>query len=344
VSRWWGVIAFVIGLLGLIVAAGLDWIEAARAYFWAFLSVSALPLGSLAWLMIYHLTGGRWGRAIAPLARPAALTIPLLVLFFLPLGLVLPELYAWARPEVIANDHLWSHRSSYLNPAMFWLRSVGAILVWSYLAWKMQAWTSTPLVQKTASWGLVAHLAFTGLLSVDWSLSLEHHFFSTIFGLLVMVLQTLTAFSFLTALSTVGKLDQGVSYDLGGLLLAQVMLTGYLNFSQVVIIWSGNLPHPASWLEPRVWGAWAPLAIGLLLVHLFLPFLLLMWGGIKRRTRVLGRIAALTACLGPVQFFWLVVPSFHPDRVPFHGAYPAALLTLAGAWWFVFTLRWKRVS
>ena len=306
-----------------------------QIYLWAFVWSASLPLGSLALLMIYHTTGGRWGEPIMESAKRVAACTPVLILLFLPLGLGLSQLYPWAQPAPGAAEPLWQHRSFYMNATGFWLRSMGALLIWSYLAWRLQSRVSTPALQKTASVGLALHLFLTGMVSVDWVMSLELHFSSTVFGLLVMVLQVVTAFSLLITVACHKKRrlpKTGPFYDLGGLLLAQVMLVGYLSFSQLVIIWSGNLPHEIGWLEPRVWGAWKWMAIGLLIVQLFLPFLCLMWGGMKRNQGNLGLVSGVIVLLSPFHFFWLVTPSFHPDRIPPNPGYLGGALVVALLW------------
>lgn len=331
------VVVAAIGLLGFLLTAQGDPKEAARCYLWSYAWATCLPLGSLAFLMIYHTTGGKWSEPVLSLARGAAATTPFLILLFLPLGLAAPHLYPWAQPEIVAAEPLWQHRSAYMNLTGFWLRSLGALLIWSYLAWRMQQKVSTPKLQTTASVGLALHLFLTGIVTVDWLMSLNLHFASTIYGMLIMVLQAATAFALLTAVAcwkeaSHPSFDSDCFYDLGGLLLAQVMLVGYLSFSQLVIIWSGNLPHEIGWLHPRVWGSWKWIALALLLVQLFFPFLCLIWGGLKRRVRVLGGVAAVVVALSPLHFFWLIMPTFHPHEVPFQPGTACLGLMIAGFW------------
>ena len=326
-----------IGLISFLLVASGDPLEAARSYLWAYIWATCLPLGSLAFLMIYHTTGGRWSEPVMSLARQTAATTPFLILLFLPLGLAAPHLYPWAQPEIVAAEPVWQHRAAYMNLTGFWWRSLGALVIWSYLAWRMQQKTSTPKLQTTASVGLALHLFLTGMVSVDWLLSLNLHFASTIYGFLITVLQASTAFALLTAAAcwreaSHPRFNSDCFYDLGGLLLAQVMLVGYLSFSQLVIIWSGNLPHEIGWLQSRVWGSWKWMALALLLVQLFFPFLCLIWGGLKRRVRVLGSVAALVAALSPVHFFWLIIPTFHPHEIPFHLGTACLGIMVAGLW------------
>jgi hypothetical protein len=341
-GRLVGGLLAVLGWAGLLVCAGGDRSEAARGYLTAFVWLSGLPLGALAFLMMQHATGGRWGRRLGPLLRAAAATTPFLIALFLPLLLALPQIYPWARPEEVAHSRLWLHRAGYMNPAGFAIRGLAALLLWSYLAWRLQTRMSTPRLQKMACVGLALHLFLTGLLSVDWMMSLDESFRSSVYGLIFMVLQGLSAFSLLTALACATGPGGGDLYDLGGLLLAQVMLLGYLSFSQIVVIWAGNLAEEAPWLETRVFGAWSPLGLGLLLIQLFLPFLLLSWGAIKRAPSRLGAISAAVALLCPLDALWLVAPSFHPGAMVVTPAFLLALLALGGSWWVPFSALWSR--
>lgn len=308
------------------------------AYLWAFVWGSALPLGSLAFLMIHHVTGGRWSEPLAPYARRASAATPALILLFLPIAFQLTTLYPWASPDTLASEPLWQHRAAYMNPTGFTLRSLAALFVWSFLSWKMQDTQSTPGLQKTASVGLALHMFLTGMVSVDWLMSLELHFSSTVYGLLLMLLQAFTAFALLTAASCLRPAqkaeepDSGSFYDLGGLMLAQVMLVGYLSFSQIVIMWSGDMPGEIGWVLPRMWGAWKWWGLGLLVFQLFMPFLCLVWGSIKRDRRSLAAVTSTVVLLSPVHFYWLIVPSFYPDRVVVLWPCLVGLVVVAALW------------
>lgn len=326
-----------LGWAGLAWSASLDSTEAARAYLVAFQWLAAFPLGALAFLMIGHVTGGRWQEAMGPSLRAAAGTTPLLILAFLPLLLVLPRLFPWADPAQATASSLWQHRAIYCNPTGWALRGLGALLLWSYLAWRMQSWPSTESVQKVACLGLVAHLFLTGVIALDWTGSLDPHFRSSIFGLVVMLAQTLTAFALLTVLLCRNPAaDSKILYAAGCLLLAVVMLATYLEMSQLVIFWMGNSPEETGWLARRAFEGWSPLAVALLLGQRLVPFLLLIWGPIKKSARGLLAVALLISVLSPLYFAWLVLPSFHRATITMPAALPAALAALGASWWLGF--------
>lgn len=265
-----------------------------RLYLAAYLFFLSLPLGSISFLKLHSLTGGRWG-ALRPDAERLARATPLCALFFLPVALGLEGLYPWMHP---GHDPQLLHRAALFTPAWFWGRAALYFLGWSLLAW----WPSRPAA------GLVLHLALTSLMAVDWVMSLDPHFASSIFGLQVTVLQAVLALAFLTLRQALRRADPGVLYDLGGMLLAAVMLNAYMGFSQLVIVWAGDLSSQDPYYLQRLWGPWGAVAGAIFLAGLLAPFLCLMWGGLKRDPRRLGPVAGLVLAMGMVEWLWLVVP------------------------------------
>ncbi len=331
----WPILAAV-GWLWMAFAAYGDPTGAARAYLPAFQWVLALPVGSLAFLMIHHATGGAWGRLLGPALRAGAMTMPVMILLALPLLGTLPSVYPWARPEEVAATPLWQHREAYLNPLAYTARLILALLIWSGLARAMRSERPNPALQHGACAGLVFHLAVTGLLAMDSIGSLEAHFRSSLFGLVVMVLQAISAFSLLTLWACLRYPRDARLKDLGGLLMAQVMLVGYLQLSQFLIIWSGNLPEETGWLATRAFGPWGGLAVALVALQFVLPFVLLGWGQLSQGGGRLSLISGLLLVMSAAQFLWLIVPSFSPEQFAFSPAHPAAFLALACTWATVF--------
>lgn len=332
----WPILAAV-GWLWMAFAVRWDAAGTAQAYLPAFQWVCSLPVGALAFLMIHHATGGGWGRVLAPALRAAAATMPLMLLLSLPVLGTLPSLYEWARPEEVASTPLWQHRSVYLNPMAYTVRLVLALLVWSGLARAMRPWRPSPTLQQAACAGLVFHLAVTGVLAMDAIGSLEAHFRSSLFGLVVMVLQALSACSVLTLWACWNRREDKALKDLGALLMAQVMLVAYLQLSQFLIIWSGNLPEETGWLATRAFGQWGAMAVGLVLLQFVCPFLVLGWGQLRKDGGRLALVAGLLSVMGPVQFLWLIVPSYHPDQMVLHPSHVAAFLAVGATWATLFS-------
>jgi hypothetical protein len=178
--------------------------------------------------------------------------------------------------------------------------------------------------------------------SIDWLMSLEAHWYSTIYGVHFLGGHVLAAFAFAILLavrlraSDTGALQQGQLLDLGNLLLAFVMLWAYFSYSQWIVIWSGNLPEEISWYLRRNRGGWQWLITALILFHFFVPFALLLVRAFKRRGAVLCAIAAAILFMRLLDIFWYTAPAFHPGSFYLHWMDIAAPIGLGGIWLAVF--------
>jgi hypothetical protein len=185
--------------------------------------------------------------------------------------------------------------------------------------------------------------------SIDWVMSLEPRWFSTIYGMIFMVTQALAAMSIVTIavilLSTQkplsGLVSRRVLNDYGNLLLTFTMLWAYLSFSQYLIIWSGNLQEEIPWYVSRASGGWAWVAIALIVFHFAVPFLLLLSRFVTRRTLWLGAVAAIQIVMSVIDIFWLTVPAYERSGPQFHWMDWAAILGIGGVWIWRFTASLK---
>jgi hypothetical protein len=330
-----------------------------RSYLLAYLFWLGIPLGCLAILMLHHLVGGAWGAVIRRLLEAGTRTLPLLALLFVPLLFGVHELYIWARPEVVANDPLLQRKSLYLNIPFFTLRAAFYFVVWLAVSYLFNAWSlaqdqtgAAPFERRMrllSGPGLVLYVLTATFASVDWVMSLEPHWFSTIYGILVIVGQLLATLAFavivVALLAGVPPLSEVISpahfHDLGNLLLAFVMGWAYMAISQFLIIWAGNLPEEITWYLPRMRGGWEWVGLALILFYFALPFLLLLSRGIKQRAQLLAWAAAAILCMHVVDVFWLVVPAFQPARFAVHWMDVVALAGVGGIWTAVFVWQLK---
>jgi len=185
---------------------------------------------------------------------------------------------------------------------------------------------------------------------VDWVMSLEPHWFSTMYGLLFMVTSGLAGMSFavivLRRLSDREPLKDCVEpkrfLDMGNLMLAMVLLWTYMSFSQLLIVWSGNLKNEIPWYKERAFGGWAPVAAFLLIFHFFFPFFLLLQRGVKRRLHALSMVAALLFVLTLVDIYWIVVPSYEVSAPRVHALDLLAIIGVGGVWLSVFLWQLKK--
>jgi hypothetical protein len=321
-----------------------------RAYLSAYIFWIGIPVGCLALLMLHHLVGGRWGFMIQRVLEAAIQTLPLMALLFIPLLFGLADLYSWARAEVVAADPVLQQKAGYLNIPFFVARTASYFAVWILLGRVLVSWSLqqdhtgdgalTPRLQKLSGPGLVLYGLTVSFAAIDWMMSLEPKWYSTIFGMIFMVSFGLAALA-LAILATrfleaEKPLAQVVSpdrwHDLGNLLLALVMFWAYLNFSQFLLIWSENLAEEIPWYLHRIGGGWEWIAIVLILFQFALPFVLLLARNTKRDSHILAAVAAAILFVHWLDIIWMVAPSFYPARFHIHWLDIAALLGIGALW------------
>lgn len=318
-----GAIALIAGIVGGIAHPSIFF----RGYLAGFLFCVGLCVGSLAVLMLQYLTGGVWGIVIRRQLEAATRTLPIVALMVVPILLALPVIYPWARPETVAADPLIQHKSIYLNVPFMIARSVIYFVAWiavaMFLTRKAREYETsdspeTALRLRKVSGGGLVVLALTITFSaVDWGMSLDPHWFSTMYGLAFVVEHMLSAFAFavviLVTLSGTRPLSDVLLpshlRDLGNLLLAFVMLWAYLNFSQFLLIWYANLREEVTFYIPRMEGFWGWISALLIVFHFFLPFFMLLMRAIKDRPSTLRFVAGLILVMHLFSLLWLVVPS-----------------------------------
>ncbi|HSL24107.1 MAG TPA: hypothetical protein VK886_21415 [Vicinamibacterales bacterium] len=349
----------VIGVAGVLLGATPD--QFFRSYLIGFMFCLGIALGSLAIAMLHHLTGGGWGMVSRRTLEAAARTLPLLALYFLPIAIFgMRPLYLWARPDAVAADAILQAKTPYLNLAFFFARAAFYFIVWILLALTLTRWSREqdeaglrPIGTErkfrfVSAAGLLLYAMTITFASIDWVMSLDPHWFSTIFGILFMGGQGLSALAFvIIVLATVHDLPPlaGVIrplhfHDLGKLMFAFVMLWAYFSFSQFLIIWSGNLPEEIPWYLERMRGVWGYLAVALVLLQFAAPFLLLLSRDIKRNPRLLRNVAVVVLAMRFFDLLWLIKPG--AEGLSLHWMDLVVPAGLFGLWLFVFVGQVRR--
>jgi hypothetical protein len=362
--------ALVVGAVGLLAGlAGAFLVsmeQFVRSWLIGFIFVLGLSLGSLALVMLQHLSGGQWGLVGRRVWEAASRNMPLLALLFIPIALGLDKLFIWAQPEVVRNDAILQAKAPYLNVPFFLTRAVIYFTFWIVTAWLLNKWSGaqdrgemgtiagdTVRFRTVSAPGLLIFVITMSFASVDWMMSLEPHWFSTIYGLTTVASQALSALALAIAVLSIAGSAPPFStfvsprhfHDLGKLLLAFVMLWAYLNFSQFLIIWSGNLPEEIPWYINRFRGGWQYVALLLVVGHFALPFMLLLSRDLKRNSRTLANIAMAVIVMRLVDLIWLIAPAFSHGadagteaaaHFPIHWMDVAIPVGLAGLWLFLF--------
>ena len=329
--RQWRGRAVVVGAVGLLLTVLGAFIgpngQFFRSYLWSYVFLVGLGLGSMAWLMLQYLTGGAWGVVIRRPAEAAARTLPLLALMFIPIVIGIPSLYRWSHADFAAADEVLKHKQTYLNVPFFLIRAAVYFGVWILISVLLNRWSAEEDRGNRSVHSRMAAISGPGLvfwgfsitfMAVDWVLSLDPHWFSTMFGMLFMAGQGLSAMAFLITLMVLFSFREPMSrvltprhlHDLGKLLLALVMVWAYFSFSQFLIIWAGNLPDEIPWYLERLRGGWQFVGLGLVVGHFALPFALLLSRDLKRNFKLLASIAIFILFMRLVDIYWLVAPDF----------------------------------
>ncbi len=345
--------AFALGALGallLVLGFSRERERFFQAYLVAYLFWLAPALGSLALAMLHNMTGGAWGFAVRRLLEASTRTLPWMALLFLPIALGVHELYEWSHPEAVAADEVLAHKSPYLNVPFFLARAAAYFVVWSFLALYLARLTerydrklsirALRRLKIASGGGLVAYVLTMSFASFDWAMSLEPHWFSTIYGVQFVVGQVLSTLCLAVVVaSRIARHEPfsrwfapGHFHDLGNLTLAFVMLWAYLSLSQFLIIWSGDLPEENPWYLRRLGHSWQALALLLVLLHFAAPFVILLVRRSKESARVLATLAAALFLVRFADYYWLLAPAFREGEFAPGWLDLAAPLALGGLW------------
>jgi len=348
-------LAGIIGLACCLLAALISPAHALRAYLVAFNFWLGIALGCLVLLMLQHLTGGIWGLVLRRVFEAATRTLGLLALLFVPLLLGLPRLYEWVDstdPHLVEKD--W-----YLNVPFFIARAAAYFVIWLVIAFFLNQWSAAqdqgPFNSRRfrllSGPGLVLYGGTITFASIDWVMSLEPHWYSTMFPVLYAAAQILQGMAFSVALLVyIGSqpaiealLGPTQRRDLGNLLLAFVMMWAYLSFSQFLLIWSENLPEEIPWYLRRTRGGWQWLALLLIVFQFALPFVLLLSREIKENPRRLAAVALLVLAMRYLDLFWWIEPAFEDGVSIYILVHVAAMIGLGGIWiWYFLNQLAKR--
>jgi len=343
-------LALVAGLIALAVAAALAFAAGAAtqarwfvephrlafSYLTALLFVTTIGVGSLAWLMLYHLTGAVWSVALRRLLENLTRPLPWLVLLFIPIAMNLGLLYPWADSSKVTADPELARKTVWLNPIFFVVRMAVYLACWILLASILAQRSarqdrrddpaSDRAMKSTSAGGMVVLGLTTSLAAFDWLMSLDPHWSSTIFGVyfwagslvsslaaLVLVALGMRALGWLRTTITAEHL-----HDMGKLLFGFVIFWAYIAFSQYFLIWYANLPEETGWYVTRRSGTWNTMSWALVVGHFVVPFCVLLFRATKRNPYWLGFIAVWLLVFHYIDLYWLIMPAFRPEGLQPH--------------------------
>jgi hypothetical protein len=319
-----------------------------HAYLHGYMFWFGVTAGSLGLLMLHHVVGGGWGFILRRMLEAGVRLLPIVAVLFIPIavGLFMGQLYPWVTDH---PDAIMQAKAPYLNIPFFLIRAVVAFGILWILGQKMLAWGETqnhradPDVSRRlnvlGAAGILIYMLLMTFVSVDWVMSLDPHWFSSIFGLLTAAGQALATLALMLCLlgwlardTPLVQAFPGYFRDLGNLMLAMVLLWAYLSFSQFLIYYSGNLVETVPWYLRRMEHGWGLIPGALIILHFALPFaVLLVRSDVKRDPQLLGKVAALIVAARFLDYFWWVAPQAR-EQLSIGFADVGAPMLLGGIW------------
>jgi hypothetical protein len=308
------------------------------AYLVGYMDWLGVALGSMAIIMIRHLTGGGWGVVIRRLQGAAMRTLPLLTVLFVPIMIAVWQgrMYPWAMPlekisEPHIREHLEKHKfilAGYLNLNGFWVRAAIYFLIWNVLSFLLTTWSregdsagardNTDRFKAVSGPGLILLGGSLSFAAIDWVMSLDPSWVSTIFGLVILIGGVLAAMCFAVVVERIlydykpmsEMLKPDFVHDHGKWMLAFTMVWAYFNFSQWLIIWAGNLPAEITYYIRRINGGWGTIGLIVVIGHFTIPFAILLSRSFKRDIRKLVWLAVWLLFMRWLDLLWIIEPNF----------------------------------
>ncbi len=336
-----------------------------RGYLLGFMCWLGVALGSMAILMIRHLTGGGWGMVIRRILGASMRTLPLLAILFIPIlvAVLQHRMYPWLMPlDAIKDAHIREHlekhsfiKDAYLNASGFIIRAVIYFLIWNVLSFLLSMWSkqtdkpgapdNTQKFKAVAGPGLILYAFTISFAAIDWVMSLDPSWISTIFGLIILIGEVLSAMCFAVVVERIlvsykpmsEMLKSDFVHDHGKWMLTFIMVWAYFSFSQWLIIWAGNLPMEITFYLRRINNGWGSIALVLVLFHFAVPFAILLSRQFKRNIRKLVWLAVWLMIMRFVDLFWIIEPNFSSS---FHITVADIVVPVAiGGFWLAFFFR-----
>jgi hypothetical protein len=324
--------------LGSVVLAFLRPDEFYRGYLLGFMCWLGVSLGCMAIVMIRHLTGGGWGTVIRRILGAAMRTIPLLSILFIPMIIAVWQhrVYPWIMPlDAIQDPHIREHlekhsfiKQSYLNFSGYLIRAVIYFAIWNVLSFLLSRWSkqtdhknapkNSERFKAVSGPGLILYAFTISFATIDWVMSLDPTWISTIFGLIVLIGEILSAMCLAVIVERIlfdykpmsELLKPSFVHDHGKWMLTFIMVWAYFSFSQWLIIWAGDLPAEITFYLKRINNGWGYVALSLVLFHFAFPFATLLSRSLKRNIRHLVWVAVLLIFMCYVDLFWIIEPNF----------------------------------
>jgi hypothetical protein len=353
-----GIAAAALSVIGLLT----DSTQFYQSYLFGYIFWINVSLGCLGVLLLHHLVSGRWGFSVQRFLEAGTMTIPLMAVLFLPIMAGMSKIYPWMQEAAKTGETVLElhGKENYLNLPFFTVRAAVYFIIWILLASLARQWSGRQDETADPSWtrklkilsapGVIVYVLTATFASIDWVMSLEPEWWSSIYGFIFVVGQCLAAFSLMIMLAARFSKEKPLSriitstqfHHLGNLLLAFVILWAYTAFSQYLIMWAGNLPEEIPWYLKRMSEGWKIFPLVLIIVHFFVPFLLLLSRQLKKASGTIATIAAGVFIIRFVDVYWLIMPALYPEGFHFHWLSLTIPAAIGGLWFGFFFNALKR--
>jgi len=351
-----------LAVIGLVLTAVGYFVDAEQfffSYLTAYVYWLTIALGGLFFTMLHHIVNAKWSVVLRRLSENIMSPIPIMAIFFIPILFGMNHLFQWSQTDIVANDHLLQAKSGYLNITFFIIRLVIYFAIWIFLTVKLYKMSLNQDIEHTRDMtrkfrvisgaGIILFALTLTFASFDWLMSLDPHWYSTIFGVYIFSGSLLAMLALLTVIVMImaGKkiLSKEITpehyHDLGKLMFAFTIFWGYMAFSQYFLIWYGNIPEETIWMLHRWEGTWKTISLILVFGHFVIPFFVLFPQTIKRNRTVMILMGIWLLVMHWIDVYWMVMPVLHHHGYHLSWMDLTAFIGLGG---LMFWLFWRKMQ
>jgi hypothetical protein len=355
-SNFRGIAGAVGALCLLLSCAGFFFnrVEFFHSYLFSYLYWVGFTFGGLGIVLLNNVVGGRWGVTTRSFLIAAARTLPAMLLLFIPFFFGMDKIWPWADANRLHNDAFLWHKRHYLNVPFFWIRAAFYFAVFFFLAFRVRRMADQQDATGGASWpvrmrqmsapGLLVFVFLATFAYIDWVLSADNQFYSTVYGAMLLIGNVLQTFA-LTIVAVIlaskkdrfgGRINSSLLHDLGNLMFAFTIFWTYLSVSQLIIVWPADLPQEIAWYLVRVKGGWKPVAAAISLIMFAIPFLALLSQTRKQQPHRLIRVAVWLLVAKAIDLFWIIEPTFRTNGFYVYWTDITTFLGIGGVWLYLY--------
>jgi hypothetical protein len=349
----------IVGLIASFVGYFLNKDQFFFSYLTSFTIFTSVALASLILVMIHHITKSSWGTVLRRIPESFMSNLGIWSVFMIPVLLGMTSLYSWTHTEYVADDPIMLGKVPYLNVPFFVIRQFLYFGIWGYLGYRLHKvsvemdrtndWGLTQVLKNLSAPGILIFSLTVAFASFDWLMSLDAHWFSTMFGVYFFAMSFQVLFPILILivfwLHRKGILENTIGkphiYDLGAWFFGFTVFYAYIAFSQFLLIYYANIPEETLWFYHRMEGSWAFVTYMLLICRFVIPFIVLLNRDSKHHYKLLVFVSVLVIVMHVIEIHWIVMPVFNHGGVSLSWLDFATFIGLGGIFMGLFFQRFK---